>query len=44
VQLPPCSSTGLQLVTHLRARRAKHVAAARPFIEEARPVLQAPAY
>jgi 3-oxoacyl-[acyl-carrier-protein] synthase III len=39
VELPPCPRTALELVTQLRARRAKHVAAARPFIEEARPIL-----
>ena len=37
VDLPPCRSSGLELVEHLRARRARQVAVARPFIEEARP-------
>ena len=43
VDLPPCRSTGLELVNHLRARRARQVAAARPFIEEARSLLEDPA-
>jgi len=43
VDLPPCTATGLELVNQLRARRANQVAAARPFIEEAHPILQSPA-
>lgn len=43
VELPPCRATGLELVTHLRARRARQIAVARPFIEEARPILEVPA-
>ncbi len=44
VELPPCASTGLEIVSQLRARRARHVALARPFIEEARPILDSPAH
>ena len=40
VELPPCHATGLELVTRLRSRKAKHAAAARPFIEEAQPILR----
>ena len=40
VELPPCHETGLELVTRLRSRKAKHAAAARPFIEEAQPILR----
>ena len=40
VELPPCPAAGLELVQALRARRAKQVAAARPFIEEARGLLR----
>jgi 3-oxoacyl-[acyl-carrier-protein] synthase-3 len=43
LDLPPCAQTGLELVMQLRARRAKHLAAARPFIEEARPIMTGPA-
>jgi 3-oxoacyl-[acyl-carrier-protein] synthase-3 len=43
VELPPCPTTGLELVRRLRERRAKHVAAAQPFIEEARVILRAAA-
>ncbi len=42
-ELPPCPHTGLALVERLRARRAKQAAAAQPFIDEARPILEAPA-
>ena len=40
---PPCAATGLELVTQLRARRARHLAAARPFVEEARSIMTGPA-
>ena len=39
VALPPCERTGLELVNELRARRARYDAAARPFVEAARPLL-----
>jgi 3-oxoacyl-[acyl-carrier-protein] synthase-3 len=42
VELPPCSATGLELVTRLRARRATHLAAAQRFVDEARPVMRPP--
>jgi 3-oxoacyl-[acyl-carrier-protein] synthase-3 len=37
--LPPCERSALQLVSELRARRARFDAAARPFIDQARPLL-----
>ncbi len=40
VELPPCRATGLELVTRLRARKAVHAAAARPFLEEAQSILR----
>jgi 3-oxoacyl-[acyl-carrier-protein] synthase-3 len=40
VELPPCERTGLELVNELRARKARHHAAARASIEEARPLLR----
>ncbi len=43
LELSPCAATGLELVTQLRARRARHLAAARPFVEEARPIMTGPA-
>jgi 3-oxoacyl-[acyl-carrier-protein] synthase-3 len=39
--LPPCGETGLELVNALRARRARYDAAARPFVDAARPLLEA---
>ena len=40
VDLPPCDRTGLELVQDLRARRARHVAAAREFVDAAAPALR----
>lgn len=40
VDLPPCDRTGLELVQDLRARRARHVEAARAFVDAAAPVLR----
>ncbi|HSB18678.1 MAG TPA: ketoacyl-ACP synthase III [Anaeromyxobacteraceae bacterium] len=42
VDLPPCSRTGLELVDDLRARRDGYHAAARAYIEAARPLLEGP--
>jgi len=39
VDLPPCDRTGLELVNELRAKRARYADAARPFIEDAKPLL-----
>lgn len=38
-ELPPCDHSALELVEELRARRARYHEAARPFIEEAAPLL-----
>ena len=43
LELAPCAATGLELVTQLRERRARHLAAARPFVEEARSIMTGPA-
>ena len=40
VDLPPATRSGLELVQELRARRAQHCAAAKRFIDEARPLLE----
>ncbi|HEX9243039.1 MAG TPA: ketoacyl-ACP synthase III [Anaeromyxobacter sp.] len=39
VDLPPCDRTGLELVNELRAKRARYADAARPFLEDAKPLL-----